>query len=548
MSGKRYFEFSEGTSNKFWEVWIEGNSLMTRYGKIGANGQQTVKDEGSPAGAQKLYDKLIREKTGKGYVEKGGGGNGAAAPAAAKPAPAAKKEAAPAAAPRAAAGPVQVEEGFRRFEFVEGTSSKFWEVKVEGEQQVIRFGKIGTAGQTKEKDFDSGSEAKADTKKLIAEKTGKGYVEVGGKAKAEGNPELEKKILENLNDAAPYLVYADWLQGKGDPQGELIVMQTNKSASAKAHLKKHAETFLGPLAKFPTGEKYGKGYDIEWQFGFMKELTIRWETFGYDSEDDPNGDLSAILELPTAKFLQKLTLGPCAGEDEHTFDGVIEAIAEKKPTTLRELYLGEIGDWDISSTFTGDFSEIAPVLPNLERLTLRSGNITIGKNVSLPELKELTIETGGFSKGDLKQLLAIKAPKLEKLHVWFGDDNYGGDCDLKSAMPIIDGSAFPKVTDLGIMNCAFVGEAAAALAKSKLLKQLKRLDLSMGCLSDKDIDTMVANKAAFAHLEHLNLDDNALTDASKPRVKGLAKEVNFGKEQEPDRAGEDAYRYVSVGE
>ena len=42
-------------------------------------------------------------------------------------------------------------------------------MKVEGEQQIVRFGKIGTAGQSKEKDFDSAGEAKADTKKLIAE-------------------------------------------------------------------------------------------------------------------------------------------------------------------------------------------------------------------------------------------------------------------------------------------------------------------------------------------------------------------------------------------
>ena len=33
---KRYFEFVEGTSSKFWEVWIDGNSVLTRYGKIQA--------------------------------------------------------------------------------------------------------------------------------------------------------------------------------------------------------------------------------------------------------------------------------------------------------------------------------------------------------------------------------------------------------------------------------------------------------------------------------------------------------------------------------
>lgn len=67
---KRYFEFSEGTSNKFWEVWMEGTQVLTRYGKIGANGQTTTKNEGTPEKAQKLYDKLVKEKTGKGYVEK----------------------------------------------------------------------------------------------------------------------------------------------------------------------------------------------------------------------------------------------------------------------------------------------------------------------------------------------------------------------------------------------------------------------------------------------------------------------------------------------
>ncbi len=78
---KRYFEFSEGKSNKFWEVELEESRVITRYGKIGAAGQTTVKDEGTAEGAQKLQDKLVREKTGKGYVEKLPGGDAPSAPA-----------------------------------------------------------------------------------------------------------------------------------------------------------------------------------------------------------------------------------------------------------------------------------------------------------------------------------------------------------------------------------------------------------------------------------------------------------------------------------
>ena len=70
----------------------------------------------------------------------------------------------------------------RRFEFSDSTSNKFWEVDVDGETLNVTFGKIGTKGQSKPKDFATPEKAKAEMEKLIKEKTGKGYVEVGGKA------------------------------------------------------------------------------------------------------------------------------------------------------------------------------------------------------------------------------------------------------------------------------------------------------------------------------------------------------------------------------
>jgi predicted DNA-binding WGR domain protein len=43
--------------------------MLTRYGRIGSGGQTTIKDYPDEAGALKAMDKMIREKTGKGYVE-----------------------------------------------------------------------------------------------------------------------------------------------------------------------------------------------------------------------------------------------------------------------------------------------------------------------------------------------------------------------------------------------------------------------------------------------------------------------------------------------
>lgn len=67
----------------------------------------------------------------------------------------------------------------RRFELVEGTSSKFWEVAVAGSDVTVRFGRIGTNGQAKTKSFASAAAAQAEHDALVKEKTGKGYRESG---------------------------------------------------------------------------------------------------------------------------------------------------------------------------------------------------------------------------------------------------------------------------------------------------------------------------------------------------------------------------------
>jgi DNA ligase-1 len=69
-AGVRHFEFVEGTSSKYWEVWVEGNEVRTRYGRIGSQGSTTIKKLPDEAAARVAADKLVREKTGKGYVEK----------------------------------------------------------------------------------------------------------------------------------------------------------------------------------------------------------------------------------------------------------------------------------------------------------------------------------------------------------------------------------------------------------------------------------------------------------------------------------------------
>ena len=65
----------------------------------------------------------------------------------------------------------------RHFEFVSGPSRKFWEISVSGNAFTVRFGRIGTAGQSQTKSFADEAKAKREAEALIAEKVKKGYVE-----------------------------------------------------------------------------------------------------------------------------------------------------------------------------------------------------------------------------------------------------------------------------------------------------------------------------------------------------------------------------------
>jgi predicted DNA-binding WGR domain protein len=92
----RRFEFSDGSSNKFWEIELDGKAFTVRYGRMGTNGQTQEKSFPTPEKAQAEHDKLIREKVGKGYAEVKPGGAAGAAGAAKGKAPAKAPAEAPA--------------------------------------------------------------------------------------------------------------------------------------------------------------------------------------------------------------------------------------------------------------------------------------------------------------------------------------------------------------------------------------------------------------------------------------------------------------------
>lgn len=87
------FELSEGKSHKFWQIAIDGRAITVRYGRIGTDGQTMTKKLASADAAKREHDKLVNEKTRKGYVPVGKGTKARAKVAKAARAPAKAKKA-----------------------------------------------------------------------------------------------------------------------------------------------------------------------------------------------------------------------------------------------------------------------------------------------------------------------------------------------------------------------------------------------------------------------------------------------------------------------
>jgi predicted DNA-binding WGR domain protein len=68
----------------------------------------------------------------------------------------------------------------RYFELVDGGTSKFWEATLSGNSLTVRFGRIGSNGQSQARTFTDNATAQREVNKLIAEKVKKGYVEKTG--------------------------------------------------------------------------------------------------------------------------------------------------------------------------------------------------------------------------------------------------------------------------------------------------------------------------------------------------------------------------------
>ena len=141
----------------------------------------------------------------------------------------------------------------RRFELVEGKSAKFWQADVSGATFIVEYGRLGTAGQRKEKDFGDEGAARKELEKKITEKLREGYSEVrtdgsaaapkGAKGAQAASAKLDLPPRIKASGTAPTEVAVRWAATQLDE----LVGTIGRRSYTTAHATRQARRALAQL-------------------------------------------------------------------------------------------------------------------------------------------------------------------------------------------------------------------------------------------------------------------------------------------------------------
>ncbi len=362
--------------------------------------------------------------------------------------------------------------------------------------------------------------------------------------------DLERAIEEDPDRVENYLVYADWLTERGDPRGELVACSAptaSPTARRKAGeiLAKHERYFAGQLMQSQELEYY---VALEWALGWIAGARV-WSE--YDIQEQAGAfvepALRGLFALPSSKFLQRLTIGCFDFEGNCDFSRLYPIFTPRP--TLRELFIGDttMEQQELSWTRAGDLAPINALFPNLRRLKVRAGSMSLANALAYPKLESLVIECGGLAAENVCAIAAARLPELTELEIWFGRDRYGGNSTIVDIVPILQGEKLPKLTRLALRNCEFTDEICEIIGATPIIARLRELDLSMGVMTDAGAADLVKQRAELAHLAKLVVDDNYLTSAGVESLAAIGIEV-ASQRQKRVYDGDDGRRYASVGE
>lgn len=392
----------------------------------------------------------------------------------------------------------------RQLIFMDASSSKFWNIELNGSSHTVTYGRTGTNGQTKTKDFDSDEKAKASYDKLVKQKLAKGYSDAGD-------------ATESDSDSLPASAF--------------------HSVIKEEDIGENVKTFIGKrVADYKPKKAPVKGGKTIYRFRGDWENDTLLEDFEHFLGTDAAAEASGIV------------IGRWGGEDgQDDNESVVAALvkAANRLTSVKAIFLGDIcqEENEISWIQQSDVSPLLKAYPDLEVLRVRGGSGLEIKKPAHAQLRALAIESGGLSADVVRSICTSKMPNLEHLELWLGTEEYGGGSSVQDLQPILSGNLFPKLKYLGFRNCEYADDIAGVVVNSPIIERIETLDLSLGVLTDVGAEALLSIPQGGS-LKKVSMHHHYATAPVLRKLKALDVTFDTSGSQDDD----DDWRFVAVGE
>ncbi|WOO39356.1 STM4015 family protein [Rubellicoccus peritrichatus] len=396
--------------------------------------------------------------------------------------------------------------------YMDAKSSKFWNLELNGSRHSLAYGRIGTDGQKKEKDFDSEEKAEAAFHKLVKEKMAKGYVEAAGSG------------VESCGHVS------------NDTNLPLISFS---SINHKDEVYDNVKTFVG---------KRVLDYDPEKASRDTSKLIYRFRS-DWD-EDVCEEHLKHFIDSDASLEATGIIIGAWHGDDpENSPESVIKLLIDNKERLpkLAAIYLGDITseENEMSWIYQTDVSPLFEGFPQLQLLRTRGGQDLALSKPDHPNLRALALESGGLPVEVIRSICTSNFPNLEYLEIWLGTDEYGGNSSVQDLQPILAGKLFPKLKYLGLRNCDYVDDIAGVIVNSPIIDRIETLDLSLGTLTDAGAKALLS-LPQNGTLKKLNIHHHYVSGSLVKELNQLDIAVDTSNPSEME--DDDEWRFVAVGE
>ena len=196
----------------------------------------------------------------------------------------------------------------------------------------------------------------------------------------------------------------------------------------------------------------------------------------------------------------------------------------------------------------GSYKELWTALPHLKELTIKgSMDLDLGE-VCHEELESLTIICGGLPVHVIEEIQKARLPKLKKLLLYIGSDNYGFDGNPDTIREFLEKVQLPKLEYLGIVDSEIQDEITEFVLESKFMTQIHTLDLSCGTLSDKGGELILEKLPQYDNIKYLDVHHNFMSEKLIKKLEELPLSVDTSDRNEPDHYNGKIYMYAMLTE